>query len=92
MDGWLPRRRTSHELRKWFGHDPGRWEESQRRYFIELDEHPDVWRPLIDPVSAGDLTLLYSSHDTEHNNAVAWRRYLLARRETGSSPDQEAGG
>jgi uncharacterized protein YeaO (DUF488 family) len=92
LDGWLPDVGPSHELRKWFAHDPDRWEEFQRRYFIELDEHPEAWRPLIDAVSAGDLTLLYSSHDTEHNNAVALRRYLLARRETGSSPDQEAGG
>jgi uncharacterized protein YeaO (DUF488 family) len=92
LDGWLPDVGPSHELRTWFGHDRNRWEEFQRRYFIELDEHPEAWRPLVDAVSAGDITLLYSSHDTEHNNAVALRRYLRARRETGSLPDQEAGG
>ena len=90
LDSWLREVAPSHELRKWFAHDPDRWEEFQRRYFIELDRHPGAWRPLIDAVSAYDITLVYSSHDTEHNNAVALRRYLLARRATESLPDQEA--
>jgi uncharacterized protein YeaO (DUF488 family) len=91
LDGWLPEVGPSHELRKWFGHDPERWAEFQRRYFVELDEHPEAWRPLLDVLSAADVTLLYSSHDTEHNNAVALRRYLLAHWQTGAVPDQEAG-
>ena len=91
LDGWLPEVGPSHELRKWFGHDPERWAEFQRRYFVELDEHPETWRPLLDVLSAHDITLLYSSHDTEHNNAVALRRYLLAHRQSGAAPDQEAG-
>jgi uncharacterized protein YeaO (DUF488 family) len=90
MDGWLRDVGPSHELRKWFGHDPDRWDEFQRRYFVELDDHPEAWRPLIDAVSADDITLLYSSHDTEHNNAVALKGYLLARLGTGS-PDRQAG-
>jgi uncharacterized protein YeaO (DUF488 family) len=81
MDGWLPDVGPSHELRKWFAHDPDRWEEFRRRYAVELDE----------AVSAGDITLLYSSRDTEHNNAVALRGYLLAHRASASSPDQGAG-
>jgi uncharacterized protein YeaO (DUF488 family) len=91
LDSWLPEVGPSHELRKWFAHDPERWEEFQRRYFMELDERPEAWRPLLDALSADNITLLYSSHDTEHNNAVALRRYLLARRQTGTVPDQEAG-
>jgi uncharacterized protein YeaO (DUF488 family) len=91
MDGWLPDVGPSHELRKWFAHDPDRWEEFRRRYAVELDEHPEAWRPLVEAVSAGDITLLYSSRDTEHNNAVALRDYLLAHRGSASSPDQGAG-
>jgi uncharacterized protein YeaO (DUF488 family) len=86
MDGWLPDVAPSHELRRWFGHDPDRWEEFQRRYAVELDEHPEAWRPLVDAVSAGDITLLYSSRDTAHNNAVALRIYLLARLGPAPSP------
>jgi uncharacterized protein YeaO (DUF488 family) len=90
LDSWLPEVGPSHELRKWFAHDPDRWEEFQRRYFVELDGHPEVWRLLIEAASAGDITLLYSSRDTEHNNAVALRRYLVARLGTAVLPDQEA--
>jgi uncharacterized protein YeaO (DUF488 family) len=76
---WLPDVGPSHELRKWFGHDPERWDEFRRRYFIELDGHRDAWRPLAEAAAASDITLLYSSRDTAHNNAVALREYLVTR-------------
>src|SRR3954453_21984238 len=76
---WLPAAGRSHELRKWFGHDPGRWDEFRRRYCVELDEHRDAWRPLAEAAAATDITLLYSSRDTAHNNAVALREYLVER-------------
>jgi uncharacterized protein YeaO (DUF488 family) len=78
---WLPEVGPSSELRQWFGHDPQRWEEFRRRYFAELDERPEAWRPLRDAAAAGDVTLLYSSRDAEHNNAVALRDYLMSRPE-----------
>ena len=76
---WLPDVGPSHELRKWFGHDPERWDEFRRRYVAELDQHPEAWRPLADAAAASDITLLYSSRDAEHNNAVALREYLIRR-------------
>jgi uncharacterized protein YeaO (DUF488 family) len=79
MEAWLPEVGPSTELRKWFGHDPGRWAEFRRRYSAELDAHPEAWRPLADAAAAGDVCLLYSSRDREHNNAVALRDYLIAR-------------
>lgn len=79
FDGWLRDVAPSGGLRKWFAHDPAKWEEFRRRYFAELDAHPDAWQPLVDAIGAGDVTLLYSSRDREHNNAVALRDYLLAR-------------
>ncbi|MCE0767848.1 DUF488 family protein [Pseudonocardia kujensis] len=79
MDGWAKDVAPSSELRKWFGHDPERWAEFRRRYFAELDEHPEAWRPLVDAARSGTLTLLYSTRDREHNNAVALRDYLEAR-------------
>jgi len=75
---WLPEVGPSHELRKWFGHDPDKWDEFRRRYFAELDRHPDAWRVLADAAAGGDIVLLYSSRDTEHNNAVALAEYLTA--------------
>jgi uncharacterized protein YeaO (DUF488 family) len=77
LDAWLPDVAPSHELRKWFAHQPDRWPEFRRRYFAELDERPEAWRPLAEAVAAGKVCLLYSSHDREHNNAVALRDYLL---------------
>jgi uncharacterized protein YeaO (DUF488 family) len=84
LTGWIPEVGPSHELRRWFGHDPSRWEEFRRRYAAELDERPSAWAGLADAVAAGDVVLLYSSRDAEHNNAVALRDYLLAR--TGTDP------
>lgn len=78
FDGWLPEVGSSHELRKWLGHDPKRWEQFHRRYFAELDARLQAWQPLIDAAAAGDVTLLYSSRDRKHNNAVALRDYLQA--------------
>lgn len=79
LDDWAKDVAPSPELRKWFGHDPERWEEFRRRYFAELDARPQAWRPLLDAARSGTLTLLYGARDRDHNNAVALRDYLAAR-------------
>ena len=79
VSDWLRDVGPSDELRRWFGHEPQKWDEFRRRYFAELDGRPEAWEPLRDAADAGDITLLYSSHDAEHNNAVALREYLMAR-------------
>jgi uncharacterized protein YeaO (DUF488 family) len=76
---WLKEAAPSDELRKWYGHDPQRWEEFQSRYFSELDARPQAWQPLLEAARKGDITLLYSSRETELNNAVALAKYLQAR-------------
>jgi uncharacterized protein YeaO (DUF488 family) len=81
LDGWLKDVAPSPELRRWFGHDPERWEEFRRRYFVELDARPESWQPLLDALRRGDVTLLYAARDQEHNNAVALRDFLEARRD-----------
>jgi uncharacterized protein YeaO (DUF488 family) len=75
-DEWLKDVAPSTELRKWFSHDPAKYQEFQRRYYKELDEHPEAWQPILAVARKGTATLLYSSHDGEHNNAVALKRYL----------------
>jgi uncharacterized protein YeaO (DUF488 family) len=75
---WLKGVGPSSELRRWFGHEPEKWDEFRRRYFAELDARPEAWRSLRDAAAAGDVTLLYGSRDAEHNNAVALRDYLDA--------------
>ncbi len=75
-DGWLKEAGPSTELRKWFSHDPAKWHEFRRRYFAELDGAPEAWAPIRDAAQQGTVTLLYSSHDTEHNNAAALKEYI----------------
>lgn len=77
--GWLKDAAPSTSLRKWFSHDPAKWNEFRKCYFAELDTHRDVLRPLVDAARQGNITLVYSSHDIEHNNAVALKQYLERR-------------
>ena len=74
--GWLKDVAPSTELRKWFSHDPAKWPEFRRRYFAELKANPHAWEPLLAAVRRGRVTLVYSSHDSEHNNAVALKEFL----------------
>jgi uncharacterized protein YeaO (DUF488 family) len=76
MDGWLKDVAPSGALRRWFAHDPAKWDEFRRRYAAELDGMPDAWRPILETARAKDVTLLYSARDTLHNNAVALKEYL----------------
>ncbi|MBT0652528.1 MULTISPECIES: DUF488 domain-containing protein [Geobacteraceae] len=79
MDGWLKDAAPSDALRHWFGHDPAKWEEFCRRYDAELEYNSAAWRPILDMARKQDITLLYSAHDNEHNNAVVFRSFLEAR-------------
>lgn len=90
QDGWLREVAPSDELRRWFGHDPSRWEGFLERYFAELDARPDTWRVLVEAARQGDVTLLYAAKDPLHNNAVALKRYLEAK--LGSDPTPRDGG
>jgi len=76
IDGWLKDAGPSTELRKWFSHDPEKWPEFRRKYFAELDRALEVLAPIREAARRGTVTLLYSSHDTEHNNAVALKEYV----------------
>ena len=79
LDDWLKDVAPSNELRRWFAHDPNKWTEFQKRYFAELDRHPEACEPIRSAARHGRVTLIYSSHDAEHNNAVALKEYLSAR-------------
>lgn len=76
LTAWLKDVAPSTALRQWFGHDPDKWHEFRTRYFRELDRHPDAWRPLLEAAQRGTVTLVFSSRDTSHNNAVALKDYL----------------
>jgi uncharacterized protein YeaO (DUF488 family) len=78
-DLWLKEAAPSTALRKWFCHDPAKWEELKRRYAGELDARPEVVAKLLEEASRRRVTLLYSARDEAHNQAVVLREYLLAR-------------
>jgi len=79
LDSWMKAVSPSNELRTWFGHDPEKWRDFQLRYFAELDKKPESWQPLLQTARKGDLTLVFSAHDTQYNTAVALRMYLTKR-------------
>ncbi len=79
IKAWLKDVAPSTELRKWFSHDPTKWNDFCSRYLAELQANPDAWRPIIEATRHGPVTLIYSSHDTEHNNGVALRDFLMHR-------------
>jgi uncharacterized protein YeaO (DUF488 family) len=79
IDGWLKEVAPSPALRRWFHHDPEKWNEFRRRYFGELDAKPEAWMTLVDAARKGPITLIYSARDPEHNNGVALAEYLRAR-------------
>jgi uncharacterized protein YeaO (DUF488 family) len=79
VEGWLKDVAPSTDLRKWFSHDPAKWPEFRRRYFEELKANPQAWEPLLAAARRGRVTLVYSSHDSEHNNAVALKEFLQQR-------------
>lgn len=77
IDLWLKEAGASPELRRWFGHDPQRWEEFRRRYFGELRERTAVVKLLRELVGEkGTVTFVFAARDREHNNAVALKEFL----------------
>jgi uncharacterized protein YeaO (DUF488 family) len=89
LEQWAKEVAPSGTLRKWFHHDPARWQEFRRRYFRELDENEEIWKPLLAESRKGRVTLIYSSHDREHNNAVALKEYLQRRQHSQALGAQE---
>jgi uncharacterized protein YeaO (DUF488 family) len=75
LDAWIKDIAPSHELRRWFGHDPARWSEFAARYRRELREGPaaDALAELARRASVRTVTLVYSARDETHNSAVVLR-------------------
>jgi uncharacterized protein YeaO (DUF488 family) len=80
LDEWARELAPSSELRRWFGHDPARFEEFRRRYTAELAGQEEKLRELRRRARRGTLTLVYGARDTEHNDAVVLAEILRAGR------------
>nr|WP_206079153.1 DUF488 domain-containing protein [Mesorhizobium camelthorni] len=76
VDLWMKEIGPSTELRKWFGHDPARWDEFRARYRDELAAKRDLLDELRAHAEKGQLTLVYSARDEAHNQAVVIREVM----------------
>lgn len=79
LDLWLPDLGPSTALRKWFNHDPARWVEFQRRYHAELKKKTVLLATIKEQAKTHPVTLLYSTKDEQHNQAVVLRSFLSKR-------------
>jgi uncharacterized protein YeaO (DUF488 family) len=78
LDEWMKDIAPSSELRKWFNHDPERWEEFVMRYRCELAGNAALAGRLVELAQKGRLTLVYGAKDEKHNNAAALKAFLEA--------------
>jgi uncharacterized protein YeaO (DUF488 family) len=76
LAGWPKEVAPSNSLRRWIHQEPDHWAEFGRRYYAELEAHPEAWQPLLEAARTQDITLLFSARNTEHNNAVVLKAYL----------------
>lgn len=76
IDEWARELAPSTELRKWYGHEPAKFEEFRRRYTEELAAHADALERLRARAAAGRLTIVFGARDIEHSNAAVLARVL----------------
>jgi len=76
IDLWPKEIAPSDGLRKWFGHDPAKWDDFRKRYEAELKKKKEAIERLRRKVGEGDVTFVYAARDEAHNSAVALKRFL----------------
>ena len=79
VDLWAKDAAPSTELRKWFNHDPSKWEEFKTRYFAELDRNPDALEDIREMLDKGTITFVFASKEETYNNSAALREYIQSR-------------
>lgn len=85
IDLWLKEIAPSTELRKWFNHDPAKWNEFRRRYESELRQNPELTAGIFSRLANGNVTLLYASREEQFNAANALLEILaLVKQDDGN--------
>jgi uncharacterized protein YeaO (DUF488 family) len=79
VDLWMKDVAPSPDLRKWFGHDPSRWEQFKQRYWKELKDKKEDVDVLRRKTMEGKVTFVYAAHDEEHNGALALKEFIERR-------------
>lgn len=80
IDEWMKELAPSSELRKWFDHDPEKWDEFRRRFIEELQGKQETLDHVVALAQKGTVTLLFASKEERFNNAVALKEYMEAGR------------
>lgn len=88
LEGWLRDVAPSGELSAWFANHRDRWQEFRRRYFAELDSHPEEWKFLLEEARRSKVELIYNSHDTKYNSAVVLKEYLESKLALMTQPEK----
>ena len=84
VDVWLKEVAPSPELRKWYGHDPAKWEEFQKRYRAELEANESAVAELRRRVREEPVTFVYAARDEERNSAAVLKEFLRQHRAKGA--------
>ncbi len=79
VDAWMKDVAPSSDLRKWFAHDPAKWQEFKNRYFAELDRLPGSLAEVVEKARQARVTLIFGAKEKRYNNAVALKEYLEQR-------------
>ena len=85
-DEWLKDIAPSDELRKWFSHDPQKWEVFKKRYFGELETKKELIELIVAKSKGKPVTLLYAAKEEKFNNALSLKEYLETRRKSTGTP------
>jgi uncharacterized protein YeaO (DUF488 family) len=92
VEDWLKDVAPSTELRRWFGHDPRRWDEFRKRYGEELAGQGEALERLVARARQGRLTLVFAAKDAQHNNAVVLKEHLEQRLRDEAPGQEDDGG
>ena len=76
IDLWAKDIAPSHELRKWFNHEPDKWIEFKEKYFSQLDSNPEALIPITELIRTNTVTFIFSSKETKLNNAASLKQYF----------------
>lgn len=76
IDVWQKEIAPSHELRKWFQHDPSKWKEFKRRYYLELETQTELVKALSTRATSETVTIVFAARDEQHSNAQALKELL----------------
>ena len=79
VDLWLKEAAPTTELRKWFSHDPAKWDEFKTRYFKELGGNPEALETIIDILKNETITFVFASKEETYNNSAALKEYIESR-------------